>query len=1078
MSVLNILRTGARRTISVLKQFIAHPAVKLARDAILEHYQKLRVMYRRHAHRRYWLSYQLARDRELLIVMQELKRSWKVRKRPYFPPAHMLLQSGISFRSLLVTRCLRRVWTLFLPSACLYAILGTAFAAMFCLIARAEFLGPGELRALGTLAGVLTSVIAIGIPLVATYGTFRKGEGYAQKYLFATTRLGTLAALSAGAAVLAILGAILQGPPLLLGIVAGVAAASVLALTATVLEIVHYASRPFFAWAATAHAASTALLGAFLANTYLNMFNRKHESLLDGHCAKLDNVHGPGEYLARHMRADHGEVASEEVLVGCKYFIERQYLDFDLRSLLELDLLAGKSRSEFWLTPHFFSQVEEGKTACIGMWSPAPAKSIAVDSAWISPRTDFCSGLKDLDVHQMEDAFLQTVSSTLGQHDRIGFRLHIRALSQALIRYGRIWNRATVEPHGRDADIQRRPGDRGNAGGQRDMPVEVKRWVLLYRRFLLQVLYHEPTVDRTPVAAIARFTKCLQDELLDLFEKCVINRNLGTFEILTAVIPDLYEKLNEFCVSKKDTVPSESFREVWGIRARWGQTYARASFLRELAERDMPNAERWRFLLLLHRSASDWLRVALTPTADTRLAEELAGVLGHIAQADAEWRESHLHPEEAELLKTRHWALVGEMIQRAIGGEKGITSDMLGHLTPKELLPEEPSELLRFYADHKRVDELSKWFTDFGKLSDIEMGPLSGFGTGGARFVPQHEEKMRLAFCFLLTKLGGPAEPGPEALHIDLDALKKTMETLTDRRDLLDHRILPPWIKPWLENCDKARKTEDDEKVVNAEPDATRLSEFESDFWEAFVGALSFLDFLRNNRAYKVLDQASMGPFLTRIGKRQVIEPIGGVGYASNGDERGRRYARALDDLFVRDLLERLADKTPEGFEESTGLDSVLDAAADWLDSEHQGGQGVICVPWHLHLTGELDDNERFLPQWRDPSAVRGFAGRYRGFLVRQYSTDPKEDIFIALSLANWHPLGLRSSVIEGGGWGEIEIRDWKAEELKKARAEDPESFDETALRQDCMLELLLHIEFELGKAEDHARAFRLVDST
>ncbi|MBE3037444.1 MAG: hypothetical protein IMZ62_01310 [Chloroflexi bacterium] len=216
-------------------------------------------------------------------------------------------------------------------------------------------LQPKDVQYFNVIPTFLTSVIAIGLPLVTAFGVLRRTGRWAEEYLFRATHLGWFT-LTTGISACAGLVSIAVAPlsclsactPALAGLVWGLAIATLLYLTAVVLEIIFCSQRPDFACAASANVLSERLLEGLLRNAYIGRLLSKPAQPL---CVKAKWFR-----LRPDFCADWPKHAQEDLRHLFLYEASSRLAEFDTRGY-RLHLRAVTSAvSEFaklWADPKF-----------------------------------------------------------------------------------------------------------------------------------------------------------------------------------------------------------------------------------------------------------------------------------------------------------------------------------------------------------------------------------------------------------------------------------------------------------------------------------------------------------------------------------------------------------------------------------------------------------------------------------------------------------------------------------------------------------------------------------------------------
>jgi hypothetical protein len=355
-----------------------------------------------------------------------VEKSWERQDRPFQIEAADKEEHEVEFR---LPRILKNHNALYV--VCL--LLGVAVFLALNWIFKVQ---PHDLQ-FGTVIAFVTSVIAIGLPLVTAFGAFRRSGRWAEEYLFRATRLGWFTHTTCVAAAVGLLSVVLAPLgrqnawasctlSLVTGVAWGLALATLFYLTAIVLEIIHCSRNPHFVCAASANMLSERLLNGFLRNAYLAAFVHAHQNHLEQFCRGLEYVDGPDEYMAVYYRADDQKRKYEKLKVRLQRFlIERQFLDYHLPSLKKLDRLVGQTSSHLCLTPHHWTRTADERGANIGLLLPLPTEPVRPKSRWFRARWDFCPGVSRHSQEDLQNLFLHEISSRLAEFDTGGYRLHL-----------------------------------------------------------------------------------------------------------------------------------------------------------------------------------------------------------------------------------------------------------------------------------------------------------------------------------------------------------------------------------------------------------------------------------------------------------------------------------------------------------------------------------------------------------------------------------------------------------------------------------------------------------------------------
>jgi len=808
---------------------------------------------------------------------------------------------------------------------------------------------------------------------------------------------------------------------------------------------------------------SERLLNGFLRSAYLTAFLQAHEDHLEQFCGGFEHVDGPGEYMLVRYRADDEKQPYEELKVPLRRFvIERQFLDYHLPGLKKLDRLVAQACSRLCLTPHIWTRADDGRAARIGLLVPPPTAPVRAKAQWFRPRWDFCPGVSRHSQEDLQNQFLYEISLRLGEFDTRGYRLHLRAVRQAALEFASLW--ADLEVRRQFRPGLEKPRDRESNEGISFG--EVYEWLWLNVRLLNQILHHTPRVEQTLYLETMSFVRCHRDAYQNLLEECVRLENAEMFGLLLHLLPNFYNAVKSFCDSeaKKLGGSTEALGELKEMRAKWGFVYELPSaMLRDLPSTLDPDV-RWRFLLFLHQIACIWLRKA-KEAGDKALVNNLAEGIAKVMETDAEWRKKQKPLAEADLLMARHWLILGESLREALREEAGTSADLLEELTPVFLQKQKPGKLLRFYANNRRVDEWERGFTDFRPELSIPMRPLGGGGVGEARWVPQHEEEMRLAFVWFLLLCPKPTEL-PPLVPVDLTGvpIRNDLEKII-KRFPNDSRGCRPWrlpaegkkhwIEEWLEKCAVEASEEEAQAIADAPIDPEKADTFQNEFRENFRESLVLTQFLVDVVAFQSQDEMEALNPKTLVPKHCVIAGPHAVGNTL-GDQFGGRYGHALDMEFVRTLLsseKSLAETCPD-------YEAGIRRGAAWLDQAGcAGNQGLICVLGRAQVESRWMDCPDFVPAWKEAVGVEGFEGRFKGFPVWQGRLGQEAKV-LAVDLRSWHPLCVRPRVLRGE-WADVDLRELQPPELEEIRKARGDKFDPLRERKNCVADISVYARFQ-----------------
>jgi hypothetical protein len=544
------------------------------------------------------------------------------------------------------------------------------------------------------------------------------------------------------------------------------------------------------------------------------------------------------------------------------------------------------------------------------------------------------------------------------------------------------------------------------------------------------------------------------------------------FGLLLGLMPHFYDAVHQFVEMrrKEPAASKEALDELSELRAKWGFVYVWPSSCLRYIPADIEPAKRWRFLIFLHQVACVWIRNA-KHKSDESLVKNLAEGLANVMKVDADWRKAEPVPGEAGLLMARHWLILGEFLREELHKDKQGSADLLKELTPDSLLHLDSEWVLRFYKDHSRVDECDPCFRDLAPDPHFEMRPLGGGGVGDVRWVPQHEEEMRLAFLWLLLR-AQPEPPLPAipvsvaapAVHADL---KKIIDRF--RYDPTEHHIwrFPPepqkhWIEDWLERCAGAQVAQENAQVAEAPIDEDRAAEFKREFEERFRANLVLVRFLIDNGAYEVVEDLEALRLRTLVPKTAVIARGLGLGNTL-GEDFGRHYGHGLDREFVRNLLGVSKDT-----ETCPGYKSALETAAAWLQAKGCArNNGLLILLGPAHVSSLLVDDTAFIPAWREAVGVAGLEGRYKGFAVWERWLDQKRMV-IAVDLRDFRPLR-RPAGDRNGPWTEVVLREMSGDEIKAIQeaheAEGKPPDQALTIKQNCVADISILAQFVLPEA-------------
>ncbi len=1059
-----------------------------------------RALYLKFLRKRYWLSDKVRRDAGVIQLRRALETCWREQEAPYQLPDEDRLEHGWGGRLHIVLGAGRRATYL----VCMLA------GALLMLLLRPA---PSGLLVSFTLVGVATTVLAIGLPLVTAYSGLRTGGQWGREYLFRSTGLAWFAVLTALTAVLGVIchevlviAAASDAPAAVIaavmfaGGVLGLVIATLVQLMAIILEIIHFAKNPCFVWAATGHLAAQRVLESILSNVYNHIFIKTRDRILDEQCDGLQGVRGPGEYISEAWFSD-----GSDVRIRCRLRMATESVDVYLPAVPRLAGAATQAGGTLCLAPHSrLFMAPDGQSISIGKMVPVQTAPMAVDPAWFCGRADFCHSWPLQRTDNLRDTFVGICGQTLEQNDQYGFLMLMHALRDALIEFADIWQSPQIRGMStEDADDQ--------AKMDMETAVDWHRWANIHREVLTQILHHQPRVDRTPYRQCSRFLDCLQESWLDLMQKCA---NLGkpeTLEILLGYVPVLYQTSKDHAVRLLERETGSGNEEVVdGLikrSARWGRFLASPDSYLDSLPKTVTAAERWRILIFLHISGSRWLRQILVepPHAGTwrkqALCEELCEGLGKMIALAESWKATCDSPADLdEILRARHWCLLGDLILQAARRPEDVSERMIAGLCHESLTQCSPEDLLRYYARNRTVDEMSHWHADLRPDERLTEEPLSGMILGGARSVPQHGEKMRRALLWLIAESGGEFRRGnlPPFVPIRLDveafrAILQDMQKLeflatSNARGLRLPRDGEHWILEWLSGCHRAFEDELDEKIAQATALPERMDDFRDEFRKSFETWLVVAKFLVRTQAFTVDHGASAGPGRVLVSKKEFLEPAD-EGHGNNsGGHQGAMFARGIDYALVDQFINkgrqvgRMTRGTESGDENgaaslSDGPDllKALEGAVEWLRSRQcRPSEGLICVATDSYVEQSLRSSEHFEPSWQDADQPPGFAGRYSNYLVWRKPVEEGTEGVVAVDARDWQGLHVQERVLHGR-WHDTSVRELTDEDLRKIESEckgRDEEFDATKYRQYCLFECRLLLSLAVSDVADHVAVF------
>ncbi len=259
-------------------------------------------------------------------------------------------------------------------------------------------------------------------------------------------------------------------------------------------------------------------------------------------------------------------------------------------------------------------------------------------------------------------------------------------------------------------------------------------------------------------------------------------------------------------------------------------------------------------------------------------------------------------------------------------------------------------------------------------------------------------------------------------------------------------------------------------EIAEAVFDEKKVAEWKRKFWEGYTKATPVLAMCLKNGNYEV-DNDAKSERQCVLPKIAVIDwkyPLSGA----EGDEYGREGGQEMEKELVKKMAEHKAGESKvEG-----GLSEVVGEAVSWLEKEGcDNDKGIVIVVSRESPDSELYEDEDFVPSWREDVRSREFEGFYKGFPVvwlreekkkdevevTEKVKEPRCDKVVAVDMRGWTGISVREDVISKKKFGDLEIREWKKEEINKAIESgkpDPNEVDKA--KRNCPVDVSFFWEF------------------
>lgn len=530
---------------------------------------------------------------------------------------------------------------LFLPSWQLYAVLGAGGILGALLLGFFSPQSAADLIRETVPIQVGTAVLAIGVPLISTYAGYRRIGEWAHEYLWKVTRFKGFACAAAGTLLVSLIAWILherlEGPSpsaakivtalYLSGLGWGLTIATVVGLTAILLEIIRFASSEALAKAASTNLAIEELLCALLRSTYIGIFLRAHREQLDKELAGYGRIRGPGREWECYLSEGSPE-PSEKWVVNRGIKLEWQFLDYSIPEFRALERRLDTGTT-VWLHRHDSSLLaDDARSIALGTASPAVSDEMrGLGRHCVRARPDQVLSCPQEEQQRYLDRLRGHLRDSVAQGDRYAFRNTIEAVSAALVRFAA----ACDEPAIRGAF-------RIELGAGADASKQLWDLALLYDRALIEVLDCLPKEGESAGIRCREFIQVLQGVYRTELSECIRKGLPELLDILLARLPFLYGRLNTYCKESKAIAEQVGLDESRGF---WGTLYAWVHSALDGLPDSTTAQKRRRFLLSLHQRGTQWLWIAVQH-ADQELVEELGQALNSLVSVAQEWKEAGL----------------------------------------------------------------------------------------------------------------------------------------------------------------------------------------------------------------------------------------------------------------------------------------------------------------------------------------------------------------------------------------------------------------------------------------------------
>ena len=235
----------------------------------------------------------------------------------------------------------------------------------------------------------------------------------------------------------------------------------------------------------------------------------------------------------------------------------------------------------------------------------------------------------------------------------------------------------------------------------------------------------------------------------------------------------------------------------------------------------------------------------------------------------------------------------------------------------------------------------------------------------------------------------------------------------------------------WLRDCQQAYDVAKAIELSKAKLNKQLVAEYTEQFPKEYAGSLRLLRYLHQTDFFSVSDSVEQD-VIDYVAKNKFRTPEE-KGYSVSTSTNGlpQAFAHRSDGRLAFLLFDALDQRTKDSAvnEESTGeLALAKDApeairnAAQWLHQKHVDPTSVV-IFWNRGNGNmadyALDGDKAWVPNWKDPTKIDGFAGRYAGYPVWECSVRHRPMI-AAVDLRASKPLLVRPSVSEDDTWCEV----------------------------------------------------------